>query len=1814
MKRTSATVSVLSLALAFMLVVTQAPRAEAAFTQVNVGLETSGSKAGGVSWGDFNEDGCLDALVNTTNAVAPDVYTRLYRSDCHPTDPTFVDVTAVLAGGLELNLTERSALWGDLDNDGLLDIAVNGTTRIEIYFNNGPGAGYTFGTAGAPDVVFTALGGGMNTEGMGIIDFDGDGDLDLIFDNHDFGIDVLENDGLGGFTHATPNGDPGGIGLPETGLSGDYAAATDLDRDGDVDLIVRKEGLADIWVNVGGTFSAAAFDQPASNTNKGGVSFCDFDNDGDFDVFWTDNGTNQVWRNDAGAFVATAQPAGAPAAGVDGVACGDTDNDGRVDLFLTTDGGADLLFPNTSTGPGVVSFGAAVSIGAGNGEGAAFGDYDRDGDLDLLVNRHLGLNQLWRNDAYQGGAIDYVNVDVQYDLGGGLSRGAIGATVRLLACDGSAVSGVREVNGGRGHGSQDPALVHFGLPLGSAQRYIVEARFPTGETTQNVIVPSAIGGYRVAQVTNTTSDVADCQLSGTVFEDLAGNALDGAETVADASNPGVPGVDVWLYRDDGGVPNVPDAADTFAAGPIATSGSGAFSFGAVDGTYWVVVDSQDLASAPAWAEQTYGPDGGWCADGASGTTERAGAGPCYGGRRDASSDDLATWHTGAEHIARVVVSGAGVTSVDFGFSFNVVTSTRGGDATIDPGATGAQTIQGSLRQFMQNANNLAGPNAMRFVPAEPTNATDGGGNDWWRISFTAELPPASDSLTTIDGTAYNLSDGVTVRNTNTTLLGTGGTVGTEAVALGQVAGPELEVVGDRSFDLINVLATVNDFTLRRVASWGFIRTVENYGDRLTVEDNVLGASAASFTDPGAGLRQASHHVYALDAGDGTIQNNLLAYSDGTGVAIYGALSTGWQLLGNEVRSNAKSNSGQDGFALHQSMSGVTIEDNLVIDNAGFGVDLVGNGGGATIRNNTITGNGHGNGTPTQIGGIRVMGSNSLFEKNVIAAQEGPGIIVSGTDGSYPGVTPAANNRISQNSFTGNGSIGIDLEEGAAAHTTGDGVTPNDGGPNATFGNLGVDYPVLTSAHLAAGDLLVAGTSPAGAELEFYISDGDVTGFGEGETYLVTRTEGSGADLNPAGGAFSFRFSPAPGAVGVDDEVTALSIDATNNTSEFGVNVTVNGAPTLDPVGDRSVDELSLLSFTATGSDPNAGDGLTFSLNGAPVGAAITSGGDFTWTPTEAQGPGSYVFDVVVTDDGTPNLNDSETITVTVSEDNAPPILDPVGDQSVDELSLLSFTATASDPDVPPNSLVFSLSGAPVGASITAGGDFTWTPTEAQGPGSYVFDVVVTETDGSPNLADSETITVTVGEINVAPVLDPVGDQSIDELVLLSFTATASDVDLPANTLTFSLSGAPAGASITAGGDFTWTPTEAQGPGSYVFDVVVTDNGTPNLNDSENEINVAPVLDPVGDQSVDELSLLSFTAAASDVDVPANTLTFSLSGAPAGASMTAGGDFTWTPTEAQGPGSYVFDVVVTDDGTPNLADSETITVTVGEVNVAPVLDPVGDRSVDELSLLSFTATASDPDVPPNSLVFSLSGAPVGASITAGGDFTWTPTEAQGPGSYVFDVIVTDNGTPNLADSESITVTVGEVNVAPVLGFIGNRAVDELTLLSFTATASDSDVPANTLTFSLSGAPAGASITAGGDFTWTPTEAQGPGSYVFDVIVTDDGTPNLNDSETITVTVGEDNVAPTLDPVGDQSVDELSLLSFTATASDPDAPANTLLFSLVGAPAGAIIDPNTGDFTWTPTEAQGPGSYVFDVVLVKSMWLRSWMRSETRVWMS
>ena len=94
------------------------------------------------------------------------------------------------------------------------------------------------------------------------------------------------------------------------------------------------------------------------------------------------------------------------------------------------------------------------------------------------------------------------------------------------------------------------------------------------------------------------------------------------------------------------------------------------------------------------------------------------------------------------------------------------------------------------------------------------------------------------------------------------------------------------------------------------------------------------------------------------------------------------------------------------------------------------------------------------------------------------------------------------------------------------------------------------------------------------------------------------------------------------------------------------------------------------------------------------------------------------------------------------------------------------------------------------------------------------------------------------------------------------------------------------------------------------------------------------------------------------------------------------------------------------------------------NVPPVLDPIGNRSVVGGNTLAFIATATDTNLPPQTLTFSLDpGAPVGASINAvSGAFTWTPTPAQTPGTNTVTVRVTDNGSPPLNDSETFTVVI------------------------------------------------------------------------------------------------------------------------------------------------------------------------------------------------
>ncbi|HWH70944.1 MAG TPA: hypothetical protein VNT26_16260, partial [Candidatus Sulfotelmatobacter sp.] len=171
------------------------------------------------------------------------------------------------------------------------------------------------------------------------------------------------------------------------------------------------------------------------------------------------------------------------------------------------------------------------------------------------------------------------------------------------------------------------------------------------------------------------------------------------------------------------------------------------------------------------------------------------------------------------------------------------------------------------------------------------------------------------------------------------------------------------------------------------------------------------------------------------------------------------------------------------------------------------------------------------------------------------------------------------------------------------------------------------------------------------------------------------------------------------------------------------------------------------------------------------------------------------------------------------------------------------------------------------------------------------------------------------------------------------------------------------------------------------------------------------------------------------------------------------------------------------------------------NHPPILLAPPNVILNELTLLRVTNTAMDLDVPDQALSYRLLAPPAGATIDSRGVITWTPTEAQGPGTNVLTTVVTDNGDPALSDTNSFSVVAAEVNSAPVLPVQTNRVIPPMTLLVVTNKATDTDLPANPLGYTLASGPAGAAIDAKGVVTWTPTQAQNNTTNTFTTVVTD-----------------------------------------------------------------------------------------------------------------
>jgi Right handed beta helix region/SdrD B-like domain len=540
-----------------------------------------------------------------------------------------------------------------------------------------------------------------------------------------------------------------------------------------------------------------------------------------------------------------------------------------------------------------------------------------------------------------------------------------------------------------------------------------------------------------------------------------------------------------------------------------------------------------------------------------------------------------------QSVANVAVGTAAVSGIDFGFNFSTIVNTN-------------NSGQGSLRQFITNASALGGKaalaqsgnrrdlgNVAQALPAAtetsifmipggvsvgglrstvPSQLTSGVAP----IVLTSSLPQVALAGVSLDGSTQTANVG----DTNAGLLGTGGTVGVDALTLSQVPRPEVELTFASLSSGITIAA--NNVTVRALAlrSTGAAAlgngavALNNDTTGAVIEGNVIGTRATALVDPGAG-QYVGVGVYSNGADSGTVRNNLITYFTTTGVQLAGTLSSTWTISGNEIRDGGLDFDNTDGVAL-TSATAVTVSGNRITGMSTQGIVFgSGSGTGAQIVNNTFSGNGVGpaNAASGQSNVVvaRSGASGVRVEANVITANYGAGIAIN---------SGAIGIALTRNLVYGNGTIAsrngtaatgqIDIDLNAAADNANLGtapfVTANDSGDADAGGNNLQNFPVLSSAVISGGtQLIVSGTlnSNAGGyyRIEFFgNSSQHASGNGGGQTYLGfanVATDGSG------NASFSTTLT-ATVAMGSYVTATAAKSDASyatlTDTSEFSPNV------------------------------------------------------------------------------------------------------------------------------------------------------------------------------------------------------------------------------------------------------------------------------------------------------------------------------------------------------------------------------------------------------------------------------------------------------------------------------------------------------------------------------------------------------------------------------------------------------------------------------------------------------------------------------------
>ena len=596
------------------------------------------------------------------------------------------------------------------------------------------------------------------------------------------------------------------------------------------------------------------------------------------------------------------------------------------------------------------------------------------------------------------------------------------------------------------------------------------------------------------------------------------------------------------------------------------------------------------------------------------------------------------------------------------------------------------------------------------------------------------------------------------------------------------------------------------------------------------------------------------------------------------------------------------------------------------------------------------------------------------------------------------------------------------------------------------------------------------------------------------------------------------------------ELVSISEDGVITTSGVGsvtITATYNGisqTKTIEVTSDNispiinsnalvSATEGVSYSYDVDATDIND-DELNYELSTSPEGMTINSDtGLITWTPTAGQ-VGNNDVSIIVSDNGTPSLEDEQTFVLDVAEKNSMPAFTSTAILSAVDGVGYSYKVTADD--VNSNNLSFSLDSAPVGMTIDSDGNIVWVPTSDQ-IGTHIVRIAVTD-DAVDSLTTYQQFILTVESANVAPVFNSTAGKVAKEESAYNYAVSVND----ANNVTFELTTKPAGMSINPRtGEISWTPTNNQN-GLHDVVILATDDGKPSMSATQtfqiavDESNVAPVFSSRAIKAAKEESAYNYAVSVND----ANNVTFELTTKPAGMSVDPQtGVVSWMPSNNQN-GSHDVVILATDDGVPSMSATQAFQIAVAESNVAPVFSSEAVKVAKEESAYNYAVSVNDA----NNVTFELTTKPEGMSVDPQtGVISWMPSNNQN-GSHDVVILATDDGVPSMSATQAFQIAVAESNVAPVITSTAGSVAEADVEYSYQLEFTDENID-DQMSFELVGEPEGMSVSSSGLITWTPTPDQLGAINNVSVIVSDNGVPVMTAVEDFAVGVA-DVSAPTM----------------------------------------------------------------------------------------